>query len=352
MATSSETASAAPAKKWRTLTTRQYARMTQDPAFTAYEHPPIGESLTVHAQDGTRIHAEVYGPPHAPPIVLSHGIACAIPFWTHQIAALSNNFRVIAYDHRGHGRSDAPRARTSYTLEHLGDDLDAVLQATVRPDERAILAGHSMGGFAIASWAARHPESVQQCVGAVALMNTATGELIGQTRLLPTPPWMNSARGRLALMALPFSGLPLPARTPLRRHATARIAVAATTPPATVAHIQEMIFTTPAHGRGGFAAALLRLGTTHLSVSDLQVPTTVIASTEDLLTPPSHAKTLAGELPHLHELQIIPGGHCSPLEQPDLITAALHNLADKYGHGSAPTNTSEHTTPRPPAARE
>ena len=60
------------------------------------------------------------------PIVLAHGITCAIRVWAYQIAELAGNFRVIAFDHRGHGRSGIPR-RGGYSLSHLAADVDACL---------------------------------------------------------------------------------------------------------------------------------------------------------------------------------------------------------------------------------
>ena len=117
---------------------------------------PPSRSLTVAAADGTALHTEIFGPPDGYPIVLTHGIVCAIRSWAYQIAHLATDYRVIAFDHRGHGRSAVPR-RGGYSLEHLASDLDAVLEATVAPHERAVLAGHSMGGIAITAWSQHVP---------------------------------------------------------------------------------------------------------------------------------------------------------------------------------------------------
>ena len=101
---------------------------------------PPSRELTVRAADGTPLHAEVFGPPDGYPIVLTHGITCAIRAWAYQIADLATDYRVIAFDHRGHGRSGVPRGN-GYTLEALAADLDCVLEATLAPHERAVLAG-------------------------------------------------------------------------------------------------------------------------------------------------------------------------------------------------------------------
>ncbi len=72
---------------------------------------PPSHTVLVRGADGTRIHTEVFGPADGYPIVLSHGITCALQVWREQIADLSRDYRVIAYDHRGHGRSGRPAAQ-------------------------------------------------------------------------------------------------------------------------------------------------------------------------------------------------------------------------------------------------
>src|ERR1700687_3891408 len=151
--------------------------------FAAARSLPHGRAVMVRSKDGTRLHTEVFGPQDGYPIVLSHGITCAIRVWAYQIADLAKDYRVIAFDHRGHGRSAVP-PRTAYTLDHLAADLDAVLDATLARGERAVIAGHSLGGIAITSWAERYPDRVARRADGVALMNTTTGDLLRNVTLL------------------------------------------------------------------------------------------------------------------------------------------------------------------------
>ena len=155
--------------------------------FAAADALPRSREMTVRAGDGTRLHAEVFGPEDGYPIVLAHGITCAIRVWAYQIADLARDHRVIAYDHRGHCRSGLPSRRRNYGLNYLAADLDAVLEATLQPGERAVIAGHSMGGIAITSWAERYPRRVSERADAVALINTTTGELLRHVQLVPVP---------------------------------------------------------------------------------------------------------------------------------------------------------------------
>lgn len=170
---------------------------------------PPGKTMIVHSADGTRLHTEVFGPKNGYPIVLAHGITCSLQVWHEQINNLSRDFRVIAYDHRGHGRSGVP-APSAYSLDHLAADLDAVLAAVLRPGERAVVAGHSMGGIAISAWSDRYRDRVQQRVDAVALINTTHGNLLDKIQLLPVPGILRATRVAAArTMIRSLGGAPL-----------------------------------------------------------------------------------------------------------------------------------------------
>src|ERR1700760_3374447 len=166
------------------------------PGASRIELPP-SRTVPVHAPDGTRLHTQVFGPADGYPLVLAHGITCAIRVWAYQIAELATDYRVIAFDARGHGRSGLPR-RGGYSLTHLASDLDAVLEATLAPGERAVIAGHSMGGMAITSWADRYPDRVPQRAAPAALINTTTGDLLRNVQFLPVPAQLADARVRAA----------------------------------------------------------------------------------------------------------------------------------------------------------
>jgi pimeloyl-ACP methyl ester carboxylesterase len=153
--------------------------------FAAAQALPKGRVVTVRSKDGIRLHTEVFGPEDGYPIVLSHGITCALRVWAYQIADLSTDYRVIAFDHRGHGKSGVPPRRHRYGLDVLANDLNAVLEATLAPGERAVIAGHSMGGIAITSWADKYADRVSQRADAVALINTTTGDLLRNVQFFP-----------------------------------------------------------------------------------------------------------------------------------------------------------------------
>ncbi|OBH00355.1 MULTISPECIES: alpha/beta fold hydrolase [unclassified Mycobacterium] len=295
---------------------------------------PPGRAVTVRAADGTPLHAEVFGPPEGYPIVLTHGITCAIRAWAHQIRGLATDYRVIAFDHRGHGRSGVPR-RGGYSLKHLASDLNSVLEATLAPHERAVLAGHSMGGIAIAAWSAHYRHQVDRRADAVALINTTTGDLVRQVRLLSVPRGFSDARVLAARgLITAFGGFPLPPGTRVpSRYLIAMLAVGAGAEPGAARVICELFAQTSPAGRGGCAKMLVdALGSRHLDLDGLTVPTLVIGSERDRLTPISQSRRIARTAPNVVGLVELPGGHCSMLEQPGEVNRHLRALVESVTH--------------------
>jgi 3-oxoadipate enol-lactonase len=96
------------------------------------------------------------GPAHGPTIVLIHGFPLSSEMWRSQISALKNSYRVIAFDLRGQGRSDAGDGQ--FTLEFLVDDLITLLDRL--KIEKAVLCGLSMGGYISLRAAERHADRV------------------------------------------------------------------------------------------------------------------------------------------------------------------------------------------------
>ncbi|HEX7907662.1 MAG TPA: alpha/beta fold hydrolase [Paraburkholderia sp.] len=105
----------------------------------------IRDTLSVEAGD-VRLAVYVSGPRDAPPIVLVHGYPDSAAVWEPVRAQLDARYRVISYDVRGAGASEAPAARNGYRLERLAADLAAVADATcgARPFH---LVGHDWGSI-------------------------------------------------------------------------------------------------------------------------------------------------------------------------------------------------------------
>ncbi|QKM56321.1 putative oxidoreductase EphD [Burkholderia glumae] len=108
------------------------------------------ETITVNS-DGVRLAVYLSGPREAPPVILVHGYPDSARVWKRVRETLETRYRVIAYDVRGAGASDAPASTSAYRLAQLERDLDAVARATCgrRPFH---LVGHDWGS--IQSWEA------------------------------------------------------------------------------------------------------------------------------------------------------------------------------------------------------
>jgi len=123
-----------------------------------------------------KLYTEEHGEGH--PLLLLTGLGYAIWSWQRQLPAWSRQFRCVAVENRGTGRS--PKPPGPYSIEELADDAAEALEG-----RRAHVAGFSMGGYIAQTLAVRHPELVDKLV----LVCTGTG---GPGRL-PTPEETTSA---------------------------------------------------------------------------------------------------------------------------------------------------------------
>lgn len=281
-----------------------------------------GRELTAVSADGTLLHVEVHGPGTAPAVVLAHGWTCSTAFWADQIRDLAADHRVIAYDQRGHGRT--PPSRTCST-DALADDLEAVLAATLAPGEKAVIAGHSMGGMTVLAAAGR--DAFQEHAAAVLLCSTGSSRLVAESTVLPLRP------GRLRTWLTGHilgSRAPLGPVTPVAKRILKYATMGAGSAPGMVDACARIVHACPRKVRHTWSRVLNLLDLDH-GVRELSVPTAVIVGTGDRLTPPVHARRIAEALPHCVGLTELPGlGHMTPVEAPDLVTGRIRELVTTY----------------------
>lgn len=107
------------------------------------------------------LYYETHGPDGAPPLILSSGLGGSASYWAPNIAALAEHYRVIAYDHRGTGRSD--RALPDMVgVDDFASDILTLMDAC--GVARANIVGHAAGGVAGLALALRAPERVDKLV--------------------------------------------------------------------------------------------------------------------------------------------------------------------------------------------
>jgi non-heme chloroperoxidase len=159
-----------------TAVTQPASRDQQQPTRPAKIH-------TVQGGSGLRLHVREWGPADRPPILFIHGISQSHLCWAKQYqSSLAGEFRLVAYDLRGHGMSQAPLEPEHYTDATLwADDVAAIIEQ-LRLD-RPVLVGWSYGGFVICDYLRAHGQdriaAVDFVGGGVKLGEAAFGTLIG-----------------------------------------------------------------------------------------------------------------------------------------------------------------------------
>ena len=118
--------------------------------------------------NGIHINYEEHGTPSGAPMLLTHAYAATLQMWQPQFEGLSE-YRIIAWDMRGHGGSDSPPSQQDYTEKLTVEDMAALLRHC--GIERAIVGGLSLGGYISLEFQVAHPEMVS----ALVLCNTGPG---------------------------------------------------------------------------------------------------------------------------------------------------------------------------------
>jgi 3-oxoadipate enol-lactonase len=251
----------------------------------------------ITAGDGTRIFYQFDGEEGRPVLLLSNSLGTTLEMWDPQIPALTGHYRVLRYDSRGHGRSDAPEG--PYEIARLGRDavelLDALNIETVR------FCGLSKGGM-VGMWLGIHePDRIERLV----LANTSA--YIGAPEV-----W--NAR----IETVKRDGMAAIVPGVIERWFTPRFQQ---TDPAAVERIASMLRSIPPQGYVACCAAVRDMDQ-RAGIATISAPTLVVSGIHDGATPPSHAQLIAGEIAGA-ALVDLDAAHLSNIEQADLFTRNL-----------------------------
>jgi pimeloyl-ACP methyl ester carboxylesterase len=151
--------------------------------MTTVAQPARTRIHTVQGGGGLRLHVREWGKPDGPPVLFIHGLSQSHLCWAKQYeSALAEEFRLVAYDLRGHGMSEAPLEPEHYTDGALwADDVAAIIQQLGL--ERPVLVGWSYGGFVICDYLRAHGQdriaAIDFAGAVVTLGEAAFGTLIG-----------------------------------------------------------------------------------------------------------------------------------------------------------------------------
>jgi non-heme chloroperoxidase len=149
------------------------------------EHATAGRMKvhTVEGGGGLRLHVREWGKPDGPPILFIHGWSQNHLCWAKQYeSALADEFRLVAYDLRGHGMSEAPLQPEHYGDDRLwADDVAAIIDRLEL--DRPVLVGWSYGSVVICDYVRLHGQdrivAINFVEGAVKLGESAFGTLVG-----------------------------------------------------------------------------------------------------------------------------------------------------------------------------
>jgi 3-oxoadipate enol-lactonase len=243
--------------------------------------------------------ASMAGPSGAPVLVLGNSLGTTRELWEPNLAALSERFRVLRYEHRGHGGSPAPPG--PYTIAELGGDVLALLDDYEVQD--ALYCGVSLGGM-VGMWlAANAPRRIR----ALALCCTSA-------RLPPAQLWRDRAA------AVRSGGMASISRQVVGRWFTPGYQTAH---PGTVARfVATFERDVVPEGYAGCCDALADMDLRPL-LPGITAPALVIAGAEDPATPPWHGATIAAAIPGAR-LRVIRGAaHLANVSSAAEVTAAL-----------------------------
>jgi 3-oxoadipate enol-lactonase len=262
----------------------------------AVSHPGVGrEGRTtshpaLHYSD--RVPRNGKAPRHT--VVLSHALGCDLTMWDDLANQLAADCRVIAFDHRGHGSTDAPDSM--YSMADLADDAARLLREL--DTGPVVWVGLSMGGMVGQELALRHPSLVR----ALVLANTTSGypeaaRQVWEQRIATVREQGIEAIAD-AVMARYFHDRFRAEHAPI------------------VAHFRRRLVTTDPVGYVGCCNAVGKVDTT-ARLGQIAVPTQVIAGELDQGTPVAMAQTLADAIPGARLTVLKDASHLSAIEQPE-----------------------------------
>lgn len=242
--------------------------------------------------NGIQINYELSGKQDAPVVVLSHSLACSMVMWAPQLDLLEDHFRVLRYDTRGHGDSDAPPE--PYTLEQLVNDAIGLVDGL--GVDRFHWVGLSMGGMIGQGLALSHPGRLDSLV----LADTAA-EIPDESQ----PVWQER------IDAVRNAGMQAVAETTLERWFTPDYLKQ--NPPG-IDQIRQQILSTPVAGYIGCSEAIRRLNYLE-ALAEIQTSVLIMVGADDPGTPVSASEAMHARIQG-STLAVIPeAAHLSNIEQ-------------------------------------
>lgn len=303
---------------WATqkLAAERVRRMPDGDAARALD-APIYVDQVIDTHDRGTIYVVESG--EGPTIVLSHGVTLSVRTWFHQLELLpKDGFRVIAYDHRGHGQSVLGEA--GHSLENLAEDINTVLTRLDIHD--AVFVGHSMGGVAVQAFIDKYPDVAKERLRGIVLLSTISRAPLGS----------RSTRTKARLERV-FKQVP--DTTPLWKSRNlgfmlARLGFGTDPQPSHVELVRQMMQTCASETRLQAPRVLVGLDLDD-ELARITIPTLVIGGLADVITPPGEARKMAKLIPNARLELLEGGGHLLMLERAEEVNKLIADFAREVG---------------------
>lgn len=257
------------------------------------------EQGVIETGDHCRIAWRFDGPENAPVLVLSNSLGTDMTMWDAQIPAVCGDYRILRYDTRGHGKSQAPSG--AYSLDRLGRDVIELADAL--GIERFTFCGVSLGGM-IGQWLGwRAPERLD------ALIIANSSPFMG-----PPTGWDARIDTVLAEGMASLSG------AVVERWFTSKWRE----DPSRTADIRRVLARADPRGYAGCCAAIRDMDMRSV-LSIINVPTLVIGGAQDPATPPEHTAMLGSGILGAQTV-MLDASHLSNIEQAAQFNEALRSF--------------------------
>ncbi|QRM27330.1 3-oxoadipate enol-lactonase [Microvirga sp. VF16] len=256
--------------------------------------------------NGIVLHYQDLGQADGPVLVFINSLGSDFRIWQDVVPAFTDRFRVVLYDKRGHGLSDAPPA--PYSIDEHADDLLGLLDHL--EIERFSLVGLSVGGLISQRLATRCPERVQTITLCCTAAKIGTPEL-----------WVERISG------VENGGIEPLADNVLQRWFTPLFRK---THADEVAGWRNMLVRTPAHGYAGTCAAI-RDADLRTDAARISVPTLCVAGDQDGSTPAEVVKGTADLIPGARFALIDGAGHIPCVEKPAVLSQLISQHLQEAG---------------------
>ena len=254
--------------------------------------------MPIEKINGINIYYEIHG--EGFPLVMTYGLGGSCKFWEPNIKALASKYKLILWDHRGHGQSDSPRDKEDYGLQTFAQDLKGLMDHL--EIEKAHVGGQSLGAGSAVRFCINHPERV------TSLLLIASASASG----LPIPAKVLEMRNKTIDLAL-NEGMAAVAEAALTSNPN--MMSYAKQGPEQVEIVKQMYLDCDPVGYAYSVWSLITGDSITDQLSSIVVPTLVMAGDGDPVMPAVEATH--SNIPH-SKLVIIPGAsHFANLDTPE-----------------------------------